>query len=131
MSGRGSPRRKLSCSVIAGCPDRYARPDRSPLYAAADPPAFGRCPTGRSAPRGPYPWGPSVGPSGRFSDRPRVLFSIFGEPLCKGDQGSNGEPLRPLWSVWPIPVEPKSPGDVEVRPLGSVLDSRLEECRRG
>jgi uncharacterized protein YprB with RNaseH-like and TPR domain len=34
--------------------------DRNPLYATEDPPASGRYPVGRSAPRGPYPWGPSV-----------------------------------------------------------------------
>ncbi len=34
---------------------------RNPLYATVDPPASGRYPVGRSAPRGPYPWGPSVG----------------------------------------------------------------------
>ena len=34
---------------------------RNPLYATADPPASGRYPVGRSAPRGPYPWGPSAG----------------------------------------------------------------------
>jgi uncharacterized protein YprB with RNaseH-like and TPR domain len=33
--------------------------DRNPLYATVDPPASGRYPVGRSAPRGPYPWGPS------------------------------------------------------------------------
>ena len=31
--------------------------DRNPLNAAADPPASGRCPTGRFAPRGPLPLG--------------------------------------------------------------------------
>src|SRR5436190_248413 len=44
MSGRGSPRRKLSCSVISGDLERRARPDRNPLYAAADPPASGPSP---------------------------------------------------------------------------------------
>ena len=34
---------------------------RNPLYATVDPPASGRYPVGRSAPRGPYPWGPSAG----------------------------------------------------------------------
>jgi len=33
---------------------------RNPLYATVDPPASGRYPVGRSAPRGPYPWGPSA-----------------------------------------------------------------------
>src|SRR5438477_12170148 len=47
MSGRGSPSRKLSCSVISGDLERKARPDRNPLNAAADPPASGRCPTAR------------------------------------------------------------------------------------
>src|SRR5437667_5976201 len=61
MSGRGSPRRKLSCSVISGDLERRARPDRNPLYAAADPPASGRCPTAR---------GPSVRPR-RLSRSPR------------------------------------------------------------
>ena len=33
---------------------------RNPLYAAADPRPGGRFPTGRYAPKGPCPWGPSA-----------------------------------------------------------------------
>src|SRR5438874_10824273 len=65
MSGRGSPRRKLSCSVISGDLEPQVRPDRNPLYPAADPPASGRCPTAR---------GPSARrrrPDGLRSYRPR------------------------------------------------------------
>src|SRR5438093_13783565 len=56
---RSSPRPNPSDGARRATP----RPDRNPLYAAADPPASGRCPTGRYAPRGPCPWGPSELPA--------------------------------------------------------------------
>src|SRR5207244_8103345 len=122
MSGRGSPRRKLSCSVISGDLDRQAGPDRSRLYAAADPPASGRCPTAR---------GPSVGPRWQSLDRPHVLLSVLSKPLCKSDQGANSWALRPLGGVRPVALEPEGPSNIHVCPLGPVFDGRLGECRRG
>src|SRR5439155_26692747 len=107
MSGRGSPRRKLSCSVIAGDLERQARPDRNPLYAAADPPASGRCPTAR---------GPSVRPSRDSLDRPHVLFSVLSIALRKSDQGTNSRALRALWSMRSVAPEPEGPGDTHVPP---------------
>src|SRR5438445_12838483 len=73
MSGRGSPRRKLSCSVISGDLDRQARPDRNPLYAAADPPASGRCPGGR----GPQARSDARGPSVGLATSLEQVFSVF------------------------------------------------------
>src|SRR5258706_10623166 len=47
---------------------------RNPLYAAADPPASGRCPTDRYAPRGPCPWRPSELPP--RDSRSSELFQV-------------------------------------------------------
>src|SRR5438477_9833366 len=122
MSGRGSPSRKLSCSVISADLERKARPDRNPLYAAADPPASGRCPTAR---------GPSVGPSRDSLDRPHVLFSALGIALCKSDQRANSGALRSFRGVGPVPLKPERPSDIHVRPLGPLFDGGLEEGRSG
>src|SRR5207237_8582452 len=89
------------------------QPDRNPLYAAADPPAFGRCPTAR---------GPSVGPSRQPSDRPRVLFSVLCQPLGKSNERADRGTLWAFGSMRAIAVEPEGAGDVEVRPLRAVLD---------
>src|SRR5437763_16160510 len=98
MSGRGSPRRKLSCSVISGDLEPQVRPDRNPLYAAADPRASGRCPTAR---------GPSVGPNPDPLERPRALFSILRTALAKSDHGADGRPTGAVGSVWREPRTPE------------------------
>src|SRR5947199_4710745 len=118
MSGRGSPRRKLSCSVISSDLERQARPDRNPLYAAADPPASGRCPTAR---------GPSVGPSRDSLDRPHVLFSVLRIALCKSDQGANGRTLRSFRCVGPVALKPERPSDVQMRPFSPLVHGGFEE----
>src|SRR5206468_170400 len=88
MSGRGSPRRKLSCSVISGDLERQARPDRNPLYAAADPPASGRCPTAR---------GPSV--ERAPAEPPRPLGVLGASRLWAGEEAGMRRFLAGLAAV--------------------------------
>jgi DNA-3-methyladenine glycosylase I len=61
---------------------------RNPLYATVGPPASGRYPVGRYAPRGPSPWGPSA-------PRPRVRCSWAArEPLLSYHDVEWGTPLH-------------------------------------
>src|SRR2546430_17739427 len=88
MADRQASSRAAGVKKDGGNSSPRRQPDRNPLYAAADPPASGRCPTAR---------GPSVGSAARISaprqhvpsldmaitQRPLVvrrdLIRIFGE----------------------------------------------------
>src|SRR5438093_7418838 len=71
---------------------------RNALYAAADPPASGRFPTGRYAPRGPCPWGPSELPardsrSSKLLQEPHVV--LIEEPDVGRARAEHAEPFDP------------------------------------
>src|SRR5438309_9865638 len=118
MSGRGSPSRKLSCSVI----ERELASTRS-----ARPRAPARWGTGRR-PGGPPPRKEGFGRAEPWwSDRPFVRLSGLGEALRKGDQRPNSRALRAFWSMRSVAFEPEGAGDIHVRPLGAVLHSGFEE----
>src|SRR2546430_1546643 len=60
-------------------------------------------------------------------DRPFVLLSAPRVSLRKRDERSHDRTLRPLGRVRAVAVEPERPRDVEVRPLGPILDRGIEE----
>src|SRR5258706_8582689 len=84
---------------------------RNPLYAAADPPASGGCPTGRYAPRGPCPWRPSELPprDSRSSELFQVPKIVLVEESNVGragtehretlDSSTESEPLISRWVI--------------------------------
>src|SRR6185503_5178789 len=60
----------------------------------------------------------------------RSFVLLYGETLGQGDEGPNGRTLRSARRVRTILVGPVHARDVEVRPLGPVLDRRPQERRR-
>src|SRR5207253_10714750 len=52
-----------------------------------------------------------------------------GVPLRERDERPDRWALRALRCLRPILVAPVGPGDVEVGPLGAVLDRGVQECR--
>src|SRR5207247_8734697 len=61
------------------------------------------------------------------SNATRRRRSLLGEALGQGDQRTDRRALRPAWGVGAVFVGPVDAGDVEVRPVGTVLDRGPEE----
>jgi len=111
-----SPSLKLSCSVISSDGlGRNARPDRGP-------PRHGE--PAEASEAGGTPWRREGFGRGELypTDSPCVLLSGVRQALRKGNKRANGWTLWPFGGVRPISIEPEGAGDVEVRPLRSVLD---------
>src|SRR2546427_7643345 len=56
--------------------------------------------------------------------------SLLRVPLSERDQRTDHRTLRALGRLWPVALEPERARDVEMRPLGAVLDRRVEERGR-